>query len=361
MVSIKYLLLFNGIMSTGEENILFKLCQYRLPPELKREIIKFVDYDTKCSILLDMNPRVLNESYLSSILNVKQSHKLYINAVRYKLYYNVSEVDPETSRYIKYEQRRQMKDDITKTLPPSEMITFKDFDGEIATIKHEHPILRVLKKNISYNHDYPLSLLSTYKSISNIRTSEHIDFNYYIAKQAYQLLATTIIYCNTVKNYRINRYNLSMKIRDEKKANKDKNELQDKINKIKQGVETMQTTENENRLYSLKLRRTPTRLEEYEKTMMYINEGMTFKEAKSKYIDERNNLLKEEQKNKLYEKNKVKLQHEILSQKKKINKAIKATVKAAKKRNKNIQQGTTIIRTGRKMVISVKRRILITG
>lgn len=359
MVSIKYLLLFNGIMSTGQENILFKLCQYRLPPELKREIIKFVDYDTKCYILLDMNPRVLNERYLSSILNVKQGHKLYRNAVRYKLYCNVSEVEPDVSRYISSEQKLQMKDDIIKTLPPSEIITFKDFDGEIATLRHEHPILRVLKNKISYNRDYSLSLLSTYKSLSNIRTIEHIDFNYYIAKQAYQLLATTIIYCNTVKNYRINQYNLSMKIRDEKKAIKDKDELQKKISNTKQYVETIQTPDNENRLYSLKLRRTTTRLEEYEKTMMYINEGMTFKEAKSKYIDERNNILKEEQQNKLQEKNKIKLQREILSQKKKINNAIKATVKAAKKRNKNIQQGRTIIRTGRKMVISVKKRILI--
>ena len=55
----------------------------RFPPELKRLIYSYVDYDTKTKIALDRYPEVLDKSYLYQSMPIMQLQTFYFNIVMY--------------------------------------------------------------------------------------------------------------------------------------------------------------------------------------------------------------------------------------------------------------------------------------
>ena len=392
----------------------------RLPSEIKNFISSFFTYETKIELLYNKNKEhVFNNKSLSSCLTIKNAEKLYKYAVRNKIYKNNA---PYHSRYNyrgydEHNHGSQLITRLRRMLPSPIHRDFVGSNGRKITAISCHPVVKEICYDVS---QYPsirknrigVDLIDSFETLKHIEVPESIDFNYYMKKVAYSLLATTIIYCNTVKTDRIARSQAALLKLNVEKAKREQlrllKHIEDEKKKAKED-DVLHTS-----LYRSRIRRAEQLLKERSKYMKYIQEGMTITEAKAlvdgkaKEIKEKENqrrkmekvltkipshadkmqrriekqrvIIEREAKKRIKEsvrqkkimtklaknaatlarkraEEKLRKEKQLAIHKKKVDKAIKETVKIANKKYKNSIRivSNDAIKTGKRFTIVVKK------
>jgi len=391
----------------------------RLPLEMKRMVSSFFTYDMKIDILYNKNKEsVFYNKSLSSYLTIKNAEKLYTYAVKNKIYKKKPPYQRYNYRsYDEQDKGLQLVSHLRGMLPSPIHHDFVCSNGRKITAISCHPVVYEICDNVSQHpcirkNRIGTELMRSFETIQHLEVPGSDDFNYYMKKVAYNILATTIIYCNTVKADRIARYQAALLKLTVEKAKREQLRLLKHIEDEKKKARENDVLHTS--LYRSRIRRARQLLKERSKYMSYIQEGMTITEAKAivdgkaKEIKEKENQRRKMEKvltkipahaDKMqrridkqrasFEKKVSKLTKEIISQKtrmkklaknaaalarkriqenlrkdkqlaihkKKVDKVIKETVKIAKKKFKNSIHivSDDAVKTGKRMIIVVKK------
>jgi hypothetical protein len=391
----------------------------RLPLEMKRTISSFFTYDTKIDILYNKNKEsVFNNKSLSSCLTIKNAEKLYTYAVKNKIYRKNPPYQSYNYRsYDENDEGLKLVSHLRDTLPPPIHRDFVRSNGRKITAISCHPVVQEIRYDVLQHPSIRKNrigsdLINSFETLKHIEVPGSNDFNYYMKKVAYHLLATTIIYCNTVKADRIDRSQAALLKLTVEKAKREQLRLLKHIEDEKKKARDNDVLHTS--LYRSRIRRARQLLKERSKYMSYIQEGMTITEAKA-LVDGKAKEIKdkEDQRRKMekiltkipthadkmqrridkqrasFEKKVAKITKEIVSQKmrmkklaknaaslarkriqeklrkdkqsanykKKVDKVIKETVKIAKKKFNNsiCIVSDEAVKTGKRMIIVVKK------
>lgn len=179
----------------------------RLPPELKRLIYSYVDYDTKTKISLDRYPEVLDKAYLYQCMPITQLQTLYFNIVINKLSESVSS------------KRRAVKEYITEMFPSYVVYKYTDENGDECDTKTIHPLLNtinILKGNPTVNSKTKGECIV--KAILCFKTMKTDDkkIDAFFRKMAYHIIMSTVWYVKKIKAAKLEKEQLKEMLHQEK-------------------------------------------------------------------------------------------------------------------------------------------------
>lgn len=281
---------------TGNDVLVNASC---LPSEIKNLISSFFTYETKIDLLYSKNKdTVFNNKSLSSCLTIKNAEKLYTYAVKNKIYKKKPPYQRYNYRnYDEHDKGLQLISRLRGMLPSPIHRDFVGSNGRKITAISCHPVVQEICYDISQHPSIRKNRIGTYlidsfETLKHIEIPGSIDFNYYMKKVAYYILATTIIYCNTVKTDRIARSQAALLKLTVEKAKREQLRLLKHIEDEKKKAREDDVLHTS--LYRSRIRRARKLLKERSKYMTYIQEGMTITEAKA-LVDSKAKEIKEKE------------------------------------------------------------------
>ena len=162
----------------------------RFPPELKRLIYSYVDYDTKTKIALDRYPEVLDKSYLYQSMPIMQLQTFYFNIVINKLSESVSS------------KRRAVKEYITEMFPSYVVYKYTDENGDECDTKTIHPLLNtinILKGNPTVNSKTKGECIVKATLCFKTMKTDDKKIDAFFRKMAYHIIMSTVWYVKKIK------------------------------------------------------------------------------------------------------------------------------------------------------------------
>ena len=179
----------------------------RFPPELKRLIYSYVDYDTKTKIALDRYPEVLDKSYLYQSMPIMQLQTFYFNIVINKLSESVSS------------KRRAIKDSITDMFPSYVVYKYTDENGEERDTKTIHPLLNtinMLKGNQAINGKTKGECIVRAIQCFKTMKTEDKNIDAFFRKMSYHIIMSTVWYIKKLKAAKLEKELIREALHEEK-------------------------------------------------------------------------------------------------------------------------------------------------
>jgi hypothetical protein len=179
----------------------------RFPPELKRLIYSYVDYDTKTKISLDRYPEVLDKAYLYQCMPITQLQTLYFNIVINKLSESVSS------------KRRAVKEYITEMFPSYVVYKYTDENGDECDTKTIHPLLNtinILKGNPTVNSKTKGECIVKATLCFKTMKTDDKKIDAFFRKMAYHIIMSTVWYVKKIKAAKLEKEQLKEMLQQEK-------------------------------------------------------------------------------------------------------------------------------------------------
>ena len=272
----------------------------KLPCDMKWYIRKFIDYDTKIRLIIDNNRDFMTNRNLYSILTLEQLRKATRHGLVEKLYGGIGIHNEYVStghgeiRVSTINMSREMAD----AFPKPVRHRFRCHNGLPKFVDKFHPMIEEVYNGIGStayitSERRAQDLLTGFNALKNIRSSELelLNGDYLLSKRCFQLLVSLMIYCDVVKNERVEKCQRALANLTIKKAVREKKRLETQIQNTRQ---TMQDLDEENtKMYQSKIKRMSTRFMKENVYMQYVNQGMTLREAKEK-LKEDNEIKKQQ-------------------------------------------------------------------
>ena len=214
----------NRLAPPSEKRDFMKFIPF-LPAELKREIFKCIDFETRISMMLEKRPYLVRgpERLPEETLNANQQnpfHSLFSGSDMAKIYLNgfvkqIFEYNENTRRWgLKSDSKKLFPFDNIITISGSQSLNLRAGTRNVLYNNTAHSVLDVFRKKYPVNNN---SISATQREVSSVpicalslllKTNYNLEIDYYLRKKGFQFIIAIDCYIqNNYEQARIRRAN----------------------------------------------------------------------------------------------------------------------------------------------------------
>ena len=251
--------------------------------DVKNEIYSFVDYETRLRVLFSRgnNGDVVRSRPLWNMFTAKNLNKIYKNGVIDKIF----EGNNSSISYPYGYTNKMLKQSIVEMFPIPDTVLWTDRYGDTQITNQMNPCIMYVKSQLSYSSFNKSakgdSIVKAYQTLTQVYC-DNVSFVNYLRKTAYMLVASIIIYKETVEKDRIVKAQDALRRLTVRRAEKERCAYENKI-KLQAEREKIRKQRMEE-IETEKLARAVQRLKRKQEQIILKE---TEKQAKEKEIQQR--------------------------------------------------------------------------
>jgi hypothetical protein len=172
--------------------------------DVKREIYSFVDYETRLRVLFSRgnNGDIVSSRRLWNMFTAKNLNKIYKNCITDKIF----EINNSSTSHPYGYTNKRLKQSIIEMFPIPDTVLWTDRYGDTQLTHQMNPCIIHVKSQLSHSSFTKSmkgdSIVRAYQTLTQVYC-DNVSFVNYLRKTAYMLVASIIIYKETVERDRV--------------------------------------------------------------------------------------------------------------------------------------------------------------